>query len=71
MTVWFFKRKSKKQELLEKMRAYFDDWDITDYQYVDIDLDGRLLPTNNKDLGTLTLTKLEFFDLMFFIDRNV
>ena len=59
-----------KTKLLKKMKDYFDSWDTEDHGYVHIYEDGRLCPTNNINLGELTVTKADFGRIIKYIEQN-
>ena len=44
---------SYKQMRVKKLIDYAEKWDLEDYKYVGICLDGRLIPTNNLDCDGL------------------
>ena len=60
----------KKRATIKKLRAYYDSWDTVQYGYLQITQDGKLLPTNNIDLGEWNLTKADLLSLIQYIDDN-
>ena len=57
----------KKKKTLLKMVDYAENWDTTEYGYVRVCRNGNLCPTNNKDSDGLYLDKMEFFEVIKYI----
>ena len=60
----------KKRSTIKKMKQYLKDWDTGLYEYVLVMGDGRLIPTNNLDLGDMRLCRSDFINLIRFIEQN-
>ena len=43
----------KRKKFLTKLKDYGSEWDTERYKYVQITEDGRLLPSNNLDIGEI------------------
>jgi len=60
----------KKRKFLNKCKEYVKNWDTEMYGFVVIQTNGKLIRTNNKDKGEVTLDKVEFVKFMEIIGRN-
>tara|TARA_R110000851_G_scaffold309337_1_gene468750 strand:- start:265 stop:462 length:198 start_codon:yes stop_codon:yes gene_type:complete len=60
----------KRKKYLKKLMEYAESWDTERHGYVVVERDGRLIQTNNIDLGKLTMTKGDLFNLIAVIDSN-
>lgn len=60
----------KKRKFLKKLKAYFEQWDTERHGRTHITEDGRLIPTNNIDLGQFSLTKGDMARLIKILETN-
>lgn len=61
---------SKRKKYLKKLKIYGAGWDTEEYGYVLVMADGRLCPSNNKDVPGLYLNKQQLFNLVSVIQDN-
>ena len=60
----------KRKKTIKKLKEYLDNWDTERHGYVNILPDGRLIPTNNIDLGEFCLVKGDLKKLCEYIEKN-
>lgn len=60
----------KRRRFLKKLKTYWNEWDTERHGRTKVLKDGRLIPTNNIDLGEICLTKGDMARLIQIIENN-